>query len=64
MSTGFKGFLLFHCLKIEACSENAQTISGAEVHVSSWIFFPLQHAEHLKSKNRGNSYGLQKKAFT
>lgn len=56
MSIGFKGFFYcsiweLNCLKIEACSKNARTISGVEVYIGSWISCPLQHAEPLKSKN-------------
>lgn len=63
MSIGFKWGLLFHCLKIEACSENTQTISGGAVRISSWLTCPLQHAEHLKNKKHRNHYRAPEKGF-
>lgn len=63
MSIGFKCGLLFHCLKIEACFENAQTVSGVEIHISSWLSCPLQHAEHLKNKKHRNHYRAPEKGF-
>lgn len=67
MSIGFKGVYCFiwklNCLKIEACSENTQSVSGVGVGISSWISRPLQHAERPKSKNHGNRYRTPEKGF-